>query len=156
MIHKSKIMLMGLHVASIRWTCEGDFAKGQYARSHLMKFDGGATVTAAASPANVPGPYTDASAIDPEEALVAAVASCHMLWFLDLARRAGLVVDSYSDDAKGHLTGGSKPFIDRIDLYPRTTWAGDCPDPSTISDLHHAAHENCFIANSVRAEIVVN
>ena len=147
---------MSDHLATIRWTASGDFAKGQYARVHDWEFDGGAVIRAAASPNNVPGPYTDATSIDPEEALVAAAASCHMLWFLDLARRAGFTVASYTDPAKGHMTTGNKPFIDRIDLYPVIVWTGPTPDKDTLSDLHHKAHENCFIANSIKADVIVN
>ena len=147
---------MGTHLATIRWTAEGDFAKGQYARAHDWLFDGGAVVRAAASPDNVPGPYTDTAAVDPEEALVAAVSACHMLWFLDLARRAGFIVASYTDDAMGRMTNGARPFIDRVDLTPRIDWAGKAPDADTLAKLHHDAHENCFIANSIKAEVVVN
>ena len=147
---------MSEHLATIRWIASGDFAKGQYARAHDWVFDGGATIRAAASPANVPGPYTDASAVDPEEALVAAAASCHMLWFLDLARRAGFTLASYTDAAKGHMTSGDKPYIDRIDLFPKIEWTDSAPDKETLANLHHAAHENCFIANSIKADVIVN
>ncbi|MDJ0639488.1 MAG: OsmC family protein [Paracoccaceae bacterium] len=146
---------MRIHEATVKWTVSGDFPKGQYDRAHDWHFDGGAVVRGAASPANVPGPYTDASAVDPEEALVAAVAACHMLWFLDLARRAGLKVASYTDAARGRMTAGDRPWVDRIELSPEIAWEGDAPDEETLARLHHDAHENCFIANSIKSEVVV-
>ncbi len=144
------------HVATVRWTRSGAFAKGRYSRAHEWRFDGGATVRASASPANVPLPFADASAVDPEEAFVAAVSSCHMLWFLDLARQAGFEVESYTDEAKGHMTGGQGAYISRVDLHPDVAWVGTAPSPEDLAALHHKAHENCFIANSIKSDVVVN
>ena len=144
------------HIATVHWTNSGDFAKGRYSRAHVWRFDGGATVRASASPANVPLPFADTAAVDPEEAFVAAVSSCHMLWFLDLARQAGFEVASYTDNAKGHLTTGQGARISRVDLHPDVVWAGTAPSPSEVETLHHKAHENCFIANSIKSEVVVN
>lgn len=147
---------MHIYEATISWTCEGDFSKGQYSRAHDWAFDGGAVLRGSASPLSVPLPYSDHAAVDPEEAFVAAVSSCHMLWFLDLARRGGWQVARYVDRAKGRMTEGPYPWIDRVDLFPETEWDGTAPDADTISALHHAAHKRCFIANSVKSEIVVN
>ncbi len=144
------------YTASIRWTCEGDFARGRYSRAHDWAFDGGAVVRASPSPISVPQPYSDAAAIDPEEAFVAAVASCHMLWFLDLARQAGLQAASYRDAAVGQMEGSPHPWISRVDLHPETVWTGTAPEPGKIRELHHAAHEHCFIANSVKSDVVVH
>lgn len=147
---------MHIHTANVRWTCRGDFAKGRYSRVHEWEFDGGAVVQASASPANVPGPWSDEGAVDPEEAFVAAISSCHMLWFLDIARREGFTVVTYFDDAEGRMGRGPDPSIERVDLYPRVEWRGTAPDAETIVALHRQAHGRCFIANSVKTEIVVN
>jgi organic hydroperoxide reductase OsmC/OhrA len=147
------------HTATIRWsrTGEGDFTKGQYSRAHEWLFDGGARVAASASPHIVPAPWSDASGVDPEEAFVASLSSCHMLFFVDFARRAGLVVDEYADAAEGVLekrTDG-RLAITRVTLRPSITWNGEPPDEAVIADLHHRAHDACFIANSVTAEVIV-
>ena len=146
------------HRADIRWTAKGDVARGQYSRAHSWSFDGGLTVPGSASPDIVPAPYSDAAAVDPEEAFVASVASCHMLWFLDLARRAGHVPQSYHDAAVGQMSRSSegKMWIDRITLNICVVWADDAPDRAAHEALHHAAHEACFIANSIRTDIVTN
>ena len=147
---------MQSHHATIRWTADGDFAKGRYTRAHEWHFDGGAVVPASASPANVPLPFADAGAVDPEEAFVAAVSSCHMLWFLDLARRAGFELASYTDEAEGQMTTGPGAHISRVDLRPEITWIGSSPDPDKLAALHHEAHANCFIANSIKSDVVVH
>lgn len=144
-----------MHGARIVWTAKGDFAKGKYSRAHEWQFDGGTVVPASSSPSVVPAPYSEASGVDPEEAFVASLASCHMLWFLDLARRAGYVATDYEDAAEGvmeHVDG--RLCITRVTLRPRTRWSV-APDRQTEAALHHAAHEECFIANSVRTEIVI-
>ena len=144
--------------AAISWRREGeDFAKGRYSRAHEWSFDGGVTVAGSASPAVVPAPFSRTDAIDPEEALVAALSSCHMLTFVDMARRAGLVVDSYQDDAAGIMEriAPGKMAITQVKLRPRITFAGGLPDESRLQELHHQAHEACFITNSVRSEIQI-
>ena len=150
---------MSTYTATIRWTrtCEGDFAKGQYSRAHEWDFDGGVTVAASPSPHIVPAPWSNERAVDPEEAFVASVSSCHMLFFVDFARRAGLVVDSYVDEAEGVLEkrADGKMAMTRVTLRPQVKWGGNPPDEAVIADLHHRAHEACFIANSVTAEVVV-
>ncbi len=149
---------MSVHRAELRWSAEGDFAAGNYSRRHEWRFDGGAVVTASSSPDVVPVPFSDPAGVDPEEALVAAISSCHMLWFLDLARRAGLDIASYADSAEGEM-GRIEPgrmAMTRVTLKPRITFAGDQPDPSQIAALHERAHRSCFIANSLRTEVVIN
>jgi organic hydroperoxide reductase OsmC/OhrA len=150
---------MSTYTATVHWTrsSDGDFAKGQYSRAHKWVFDGGAVVPASASPHVVPAPWSDTAGVDPEEAFVASLSSCHMLFFLDFARRAGLVVDSYVDEAEGVLdkrTDGTMAMT-RVTLRPRIVWDGDSPNETAIADLHHRAHDACFIANSVTTEVVV-
>jgi organic hydroperoxide reductase OsmC/OhrA len=147
------------YTATIRWSRPGagDFTKGQYSRAHQWAFDGGAVVPASASPHVVPAPWSDAAGVDPEEAFVASLSSCHMLFFLDFARRAGFVVDEYIDEAEGALEKRSdgKMAMTRVILHPRVTWSGEAPDEAVIADLHRRAHEACFIANSVTTEVEV-
>jgi len=145
------------HVAAIRWQCgAADFLGRRYSRAHTWTFDGGLQVPASSSPQVVPLPMSDASAVDPEEAFVAALSSCHMLWFLDLASRAGVEVESYEDLAEGRMgrNAAGKPVIDLVTLRPRTRFApGRAPDAQALAHLHHRAHEECFLTNSVRCEI---
>ena len=149
---------MSTYTATIRWSRigDGDFTKGQYSRAHQWAFDGGAVVPASASPHVVPAPWSDAAGVDPEEAFVASLSSCHMLFFLDFARRAGVVVTSYADEAEGVMEKGAdgRVRISKVTLRPRIAF-GEAPDPATLDDLHHKAHEACFIANSVTSEVVV-
>ena len=145
------------HTATIRWR-RGDtaFVDKRYSRAHTWSFDGGLEVAASSSPHVVPLPMSDASAVDPEEAFVAALASCHMLWFLDIASRAGFCVDAYEDAADGRMgrNGAGKLVVDVVTLRPRTRFVGErVPDAATLAALHHEAHEECFLANSVRTEI---
>jgi organic hydroperoxide reductase OsmC/OhrA len=151
---------MSTYTATIRWsrTGEGDFAKGQYSRAHEWAFDGGAVVPASPSPHVVSAPWSDQAAVDPEEAFVASLASCHMLFFVDFARRAGFVVDSYVDDAEGVLEkrADGKMAMTRVTLRPRVAFSGEKqPSESDIADLHTRAHEACFIANSVTTDVAV-
>jgi len=150
---------MGRHTATVAWE-GGDgeaFRRGRYSRAHLWRFDGGAKARASAAPANVPAPFSDAAAVDPEEAFVAAIASCHMLWFLDLARRDGLVVAAYEDAAEGVLEPDAegRSAITRVTLRPAIAFRGETPAAERLAALHARAHAACFIANSVRTEIVV-
>ena len=146
-----------LHTALIRWHVgDSDFLGKRYSRAHTWSFDGGAVVPASSSPHVVPVPMSDAGAVDPEEAFVAALASCHMLWFLDIASRAGHAVESYEDAADGRMgrNAAGKLVVDVVTLRPRTRFAGArVPDAATLAALHHEAHEECFLANSVRCEI---
>lgn len=146
------------HEASVFWQ-RGDarFTDNRYSRIHEWRFDGGAVVPAAASPAIVPVPYTSAAAVDPEEGYVASLASCHMLWFLSIAAKGGWVVDSYTDKAVGLMEKDAKgkQAITVVTLRPHTTFVGKQPSPDELRDLHHQAHEECFLANSVKSEIRV-
>lgn len=146
-----------MHVVDVTWECVGDFARGTYSRAHHWRFDGGVEVPASASPSVVPLPMSVAAAVDPEEAFIASISSCHMLWFLDVARQAGYSVASYADRAEGALVAEEgQTWIPRVDLNIRVGFAGDAPDAGRHRALHEAAHHACFIANSVRTEIVVN
>jgi organic hydroperoxide reductase OsmC/OhrA len=150
---------MTTYTATIRWTRDPstDFAKGQYSRAHEWAFDGGAVVPASPSPHVVPAPWSDQAGVDPEEAFVASLSSCHMLFFLDFARRAGFVVDAYVDEADGELgkRADGRMAMTRVTLRPRVTWGGTTPDEAAIAELHHKAHEACFIANSVTTKVTV-
>jgi organic hydroperoxide reductase OsmC/OhrA len=145
------------HLATVEWRCDGSFRDGRYSRAHRWRFDGGAVIPASASPGNVPAPWSDPAGVDPEEALVAAVSSCHMLWFLHLARDAGLDIAGYSDEARGTLGKGTdgKIAITRVVLRPRIDFAGEAPEADALARLHCEAHERCFIANSLKAEVVI-
>jgi organic hydroperoxide reductase OsmC/OhrA len=148
---------MSRHTALIAWRSDGGFADNSYSRRHLWRFDGGAEVIASASPDVVPVPRSDPAGVDPEEALVASAASCHMLWFLSLAQEAGLAVESYEDEAVAEMgrTGPGKYAIVKIVLHPRIAFAGQAPDRAELDRLHHEAHERCFIANTLNCPIAV-
>ena len=150
---------MAQHKATIQWQfAGGDFRKGRYSRAHTWHFDGGLEVAASPSPHVVPAPWSDASAVDPEEAFVAALASCHMMTFLFLAARAGFQVLSYDDDAVGTMVKNEhgRWWVNEVVLKPRIVYGGDkLPSSGDIDKLHHAAHEECFIANSVKTHITV-
>ena len=146
-----------LHTALIRWhLVDADFLGKRYSRAHTWTFDGGAVVPASSSPHVVAVPMSDAAAVDPEEAFIASLASCHMLWFLDIAARAGYAADSYEDAAEGRMgrNAAGKLVVDLVTLRPRARFAGaNVPDAARLAALHHEAHEECFLANSVRCEI---
>lgn len=150
---------MHKYEARVSWQRDGaSFSDSKYSRSHEWSFDGGVTVPASASPLLVPPPHSVAAAVDPEEALVAATSSCHMLWFLSLAAKRGFVVDKYVDDAYCVMeeNADGKQAITRIVLRPDIRFAGTAtPSAEELASLHHEAHEQCYIANSLKAEIVV-
>jgi organic hydroperoxide reductase OsmC/OhrA len=150
---------MGEYTAKLEWQRRGAaFTDNRFSRAHEWRFDGGTAVPASASPQVVPPPLSDLAGVDPEEAFVASIASCHMLWFLSLAARKGFVVDHYRDDAIGVLEkdGTGRQSMTRVTLRPDIGFSGDKrPSPDDLEALHHKAHENCFIANSVRTEITV-
>ena len=146
--------------AIIAWTRgPGEaFTDLKFSRAHQWSFDGGITVPGSASPLSVRIPYARAEAVDPEEALVAALSSCHMLTFLYLAAKRGFVVNSYQDEAVGVMTKNArgKLFVSKVTLRPRIAFAdAHTPEAGQLGDLHHAAHEECYIANSVLTEVVV-
>ncbi|MBL8548588.1 MAG: OsmC family protein [Hyphomonadaceae bacterium] len=150
---------MASHDATISWK-RGDasFADGKYSRFHEISFDGGAIMPGSSSPSVVREPMSRADAVDPEEMLVAALSSCHMLTFLDLARRDGFVIDSYVDAAKGVMEkiGEHRFALTRVTLRPQIAWGGDKrPTPAELEDLHHRSHELCFIANSFKGDVTV-
>lgn len=133
------------------------FTDGRYRRVYVGRFDGGTEIPGAASPQVVPARLTDAAGVDPEEALVYAVASCHMLWFLSIAAGQGYCVDRYVDAAHGDMDKDAQGqlAITRVVLRPRVRFSGDrIPDRETVDRMHDRAHEECFIARSIRAEIV--
>jgi organic hydroperoxide reductase OsmC/OhrA len=145
--------------ADVVWT-RGDaaFLDNRYSRAHVWRFDGGVEVPASSSPLSVRLPLSRADAVDPEEALVAATASCHMLFFLSFAAKGGFLVERYEDAAVGVMTKNEhgRLFISKITLNPIVAFAGaKRPSAEELDALHHHAHEECYIANSVRAEIVV-
>ncbi|MEQ9346597.1 MAG: OsmC family protein [Thalassospira sp.] len=144
--------------AEIVWTrSESEiFTDRRYSRGHVWRFDGGVEVPASSSPHIVPLPYSVEDNVDPEEAFVAALSSCHMLFFLHFASDSGVVVNSYSDQATGEMaTIDGKTMITKVTLKPNVTYGGNPPDAGLESDLHHRAHEACFLANSVKTEITV-
>lgn len=150
---------MSTHEATVHWQ-RGDqrFTDNRYSRTHDWHFDGGAVVRASSSPQVVKAPYSDPAAVDPEEAFVAALASCHMLWFLGIAAGRGWCVDSYRDAALGHMTRGEngKLWLSRVELRPQIRFAGERqPDAAEIASMHHEAHGECFLANSVRTAVDV-
>lgn len=153
--------MTGVHryEARILWLRNGvTFTDNRYHRAHEWSFDGGVTVPASASPSVVRLPFSRADAIDPEEALVAAASSCHMLSFLFLAAKRGFVVDSYTDNAVGVMepNAAGRSYISRITLRPAIAFTAErVPDAAELDALHHAAHDDCYIANSIKAEIVV-
>lgn len=151
---------LGAHLyrASVRWRhTSGDFVGRTYDQAHEWAFDGGIVVPASPSPTIVPAPYGHEDAIDPEEAFVAAIASCHMLAFLGIAAKRRVAISSYEDEAFGELTANAegRPWVSRVTLHPRLAFPGDRPAAEEIARLHHLAHRACFIANSVKTEIVV-
>jgi organic hydroperoxide reductase OsmC/OhrA len=145
------------HKAVVSWSRQGAaFTDNRYSRGHRWRFDGGVEVPASASPHVVPPPLSVAAAVDPEEAFVAALSSCHMLWFLSLAAKRGFTVEDYRDEALGimDLDAGGRLAITRVLLRPAVRFSGPrLPSPEERAALHHAAHEECTIAHSVRSDI---
>jgi organic hydroperoxide reductase OsmC/OhrA len=148
---------MSNYSATVAWCRNGaDFVDGRYSRAHVWHFDGGLEVPASSSPRVVPMPYSDPAAVDPEEAFVASLSSCHMLWFLSIAAAKGFVVDAYKDEAIGIMEkdADGKLAITRVTLRPSAKFNGtSIPTEAELRDLHHEAHEKCFLANSVKTEI---
>ncbi len=136
------------------WARDGAEFGTSYNRNHEWRFDGGVVVPASSAP----GLFGDPTRVDPEEAFVASISSCHMLWFLYLAGEKGLVVDRYADAAVGTMGKGDdgRIWITKVDLRPAIAWSGDPPSGDEVASLHHASHQRCFIANSVRTIITVN
>lgn len=151
---------MSLHKAALAWTLDAsdaDYLAGQYSRAHVVRFDEGLEIPASSSPGVVKPPWSRTDAVDPEEMLVAAAASCHMLWFLDFAKRAGLVVRRYRDAPEGRMgkMADGSIGIARVTLRPAIAFAGPPPSAEALQALHHQAHAACNIANSLKGEVVV-
>ena len=150
---------MSEHHACIHWHREqAKFIDNKYSREHTWKFDGGAEVLASASPQVVPAPYVNPAGVDPEEAFVAALSSCHMLWFLAIAAKKGFVVESYTDQAVGNLGPNEqgKLSITEVRLHPQIVFGGDTsPSDQQLKEMHEEAHHSCFLANSVKAAVIV-
>ena len=150
---------MGEYKATIKWQrTTPDFLRGKYSREHTWTFDGGVTIPASPSPFVVPVPYSNPAHVDPEEAFVAAISSCHMLTFLYLASKQGFQIDSYEDEAVGLVTKNEKgvPWVSLVTLNPRTAYSGEkLPTPADEKQLHHLAHGQCYIANSIKTEVTV-
>jgi len=150
---------MSDHTATVSWQrTSNEFLQGKYSREHAWKFDGGFAMPASPSPLVVPVPYSNPAHVDPEEALIAAISSCHLLTFLHLASKQGFQIDRYEDTAVGTMTRNEKgvPWMSRVVLNPRIVYSGEkLPSPADETALHHHAHEHCFIANSVKAQIVI-
>ena len=148
---------MGSYTAEIDWVRgDQDFLSNRYSRRHAIRFDGGVEIPGSSSPHVVPVPQSDPAAVDPEEAFVASIASCHMLWFLSIAAKRKYCVDRYSDSAIGVMgkNAAGKDYIVLVTLHPEVAFSGDrIPTPVELEALHHRAHEECFIANSVLTEI---
>lgn len=153
--------MAGEHNATVAWE-RGDqhFLDKKYSRAHVWRFDDGCEVPGSCPPSKlIPVPMAKADAVDPEEALVASLSACHMLFFLAFAAKAGYRVDAYVDEATGVLGKNERgrTFMERITLRPNVTFSGDTqPTLDAIDKLHHDAHEQCFIANSLRSEIVID
>lgn len=151
---------MATHGATITWKRDGAvFTDGQYSRANEISFDGGVTLAGSSSPSVVKLPLSREDAADPEELLVASLSMCHMLWFLDLARRAGFVPDSYVDAAHGVIGKDErgKIALTKVTLKPEIVWSGEkIPSSEDVAGLHHKAHEACFIANSFRGDVVID
>lgn len=146
------------YTAQVVWQARDgeDFVAGRYSRRHLLRFDGGVEVAGSSSPAIVARPWSDPAAVDPEEAFVASLSACHMLWFLALAAQERLQVARYVDDADGVMAHDAegKLAMTVVTLRPRVEFAGERrPSRAELERLHHAAHDACFIANSVKTDV---
>jgi organic hydroperoxide reductase OsmC/OhrA len=150
---------MSTYSAELLWERgDQDFLNNRYSRRHLIRFDGGAEIAGSSSPHVVPPPASDVSAVDPEEAFVASLSSCHMLWFLSLAAKGGFIVDRYADSPLGVLERNAERrfAMTLVTLRPQVQFSGDKhPTTDELTRLHHQAHEACYIANSVKTEVRV-
>lgn len=150
---------MSEHFSKVKWQKKGNevFVDNKYSRAHTWQFDGGVTVPASPSPHVVPAPYSEEAHVDPEEAFIASLSSCHMLFFLQLAAKQGLVVNEYVDEAVGLMAPNreGKTCMLKVTLRPQVHFSGDNqPTKEVLETLHHKAHSLCFLANSVKTEVV--
>ena len=143
---------MSEHRATIEWVRQGEFKYERYSRRHEWRFEGGVSVPGNAAPANIPRTVPPAPGVDPEQAFVASLSSCHMLWFLHFACNRKFVIERYVDEAVGVL---DKDWMSQVTLRPRVTFSGKAPSEEEHRALHEKAHEKCFIANSVKTEVRV-
>lgn len=150
---------MSSYEAEISWYRDGQsFLTNEYSRGHLWQFDGGVSVAASASPHIVPLPYSVAENVDPEEAFVASLSSCHMLFFLSIAAKQKYQVERYNDKAEGILENNvdGQLAMTLVKLKPIIEFSGEkIPSKEKISQIHHLAHKSCFLANSVKTKVVV-
>ncbi|WKD50642.1 OsmC family protein [Microbulbifer spongiae] len=150
---------MSEYTSKVVWQRGGQtFTDNQYSRAHTWRFDGGVSVPASSSPQVVPLPYSVAEHVDPEEAFVAALSSCHMLFFLAMAAKRDFVVDTYRDEAVGVMgtIAAGRMGVTQVTLHPRALFSGDKqPTRAQLEKMHHLAHKQCFIANSVKTEVVI-
>ena len=148
---------MSLYTATVTWARDGAvFTDGKYSRAHTIAFDGGVSIAGSSSPSVVRVPLSKEDAADPEEMLVASLSACHMLFFIDFARRAGFTLDRYEDAAEGAMGKDDRGRVSMtsVTLKPALAWSGDKqPTTTDIADLHHRAHEACYIANSFRGDV---
>ena len=138
-------------MAKVEWQRSGEFRYETYSRAHELDFEG-VVVPGNAAPGNIPATVPAAHGVDPEQMLVGAISSCHMLWFLHLACQRKFTVERYVDNAVGTL---DKTWVSTVVLRPHVTFEGQGPTPEQLAELHHKAHERCFIANSVKTEVVI-
>jgi organic hydroperoxide reductase OsmC/OhrA len=148
------------YAATVTWqrASEAKFTDNRYSRAHQWSFDGGARVPASSSPAVVPVPLSDAAAVDPEEAFVASLSACHMLFFLFHAAKKGFVIDRYEDAAAGMMgkNAEGRTAMLKVTLRPRVSWGGEKrPSAEELDAMHHQSHLDCYIANSVKCEVAV-
>ena len=157
--HGAKSRLTSRHTATVSWVRDGArFTDNRYSRAHAWRFDGGVEVPGSSSPHSVPLPYSRTDAVDPEEAFVASISSCHMLWFLSIAAKRGFTVDDYVDDAEGFLERDAegRTSVTRVNLRPAISWSGERkPSSRDIAAIHEEAHHACYIANSVKTAIAI-
>ena len=142
---------MSEHRAKVEWQRSGEFRYETYSRAHTLDFDG-ISVPGNAAPGNIPKTVPPQEGVDPEQTFVAALSSCHMLWFLHLACQKKWVVERYVDEAVGVL---DRTWVSRVTLRPKVEFSGKTPSPADVHALHHAAHEKCYIANSVKTEVLI-
>ena len=148
------------YTATVSWQRQGGakFTDNRYPRGHEWRFDGGAVVRASSSPHVVPVPLSDAAGVDPEEAFVASLSSCHMLFFLFHAAKQGFTVDRYQDEAVGVMgkNAEGRTALLKVTLRPQVTWSGaKQPTAEDLDAMHHRSHEDCFIANSVKCDVAI-
>jgi organic hydroperoxide reductase OsmC/OhrA len=150
---------MSEYKATIKWArTSPDFLKGKYSREHTWSFSGGVTVPATSSPHVVPVPYSNPANVDPEQAFVASISSCHMLTYLFVAQKQGFQIDSYEDEAVGVVSKSEtgSMWVSTVTLHPKIAYGGEkLPTPTDEERLHDMAHKYCFIANSVKTEVTV-